>query len=146
MKLNIHQIFEQISADIFVIKEQNQNSCTITRVRKFLPETTVIDSDTLYLIDSSYSFPPDFSFPAHMLFINQYPEISLKLVTADYPQCFDAIQRQHADLAFTGADYYYKNIISIPGRWGPASRRQNTPARCRWQRQRCCRPCAPWQR
>ena len=51
MKLNIHQIFEQISADIFVIKEQNQNSCTITRVRKFLPETTVIDSDTLYLID-----------------------------------------------------------------------------------------------
>ena len=50
MKLNIHQIFEQISADIFVIKEQNQNSCTITRVRKFLPETTVIDSDTLYLI------------------------------------------------------------------------------------------------
>lgn len=74
MKLNIHQIFEQISADIFVIKEQNQNSCTITRVRKFLPETTVIDSDTLYLIDSSYSFPPDFSFPAHMLFINQYPE------------------------------------------------------------------------
>ena len=40
MKLNIHQIFEQISADIFVIKEQNQNSCTITRVRKFLPETT----------------------------------------------------------------------------------------------------------
>ena len=66
MKLNIHQIFEQISADIFVIKEQNQNSCTITRVRKFLPETTVIDSDTLYLIDSSYSFPPDFSFPAHI--------------------------------------------------------------------------------
>ena len=52
MKLNIHQIFEQISADIFVIKEQNQNSCTMTRVRKFLPETTVIDSDTLYLIDS----------------------------------------------------------------------------------------------
>lgn len=47
-------------------------------------------------------------------FINQYPEISLKLVTADYPQCFDAIQRQHADLAFTGADYYYKNIVSIP--------------------------------
>lgn len=35
MKLNIHQIFEQISADIFVIKEQNQNSCTITRVRNF---------------------------------------------------------------------------------------------------------------
>ena len=75
MKLNIHQIFEQISADIFVIKEQNQNSCTITRVRKFLPETTVIDSDTLYLIDSSYSFPPDFSFPAQCFLLINIPNL-----------------------------------------------------------------------
>ena len=68
MKLNIHQIFEQISADIFVIKEQNQNSCTITRVRKFLPETTIIDSDTLYLMIRRILFHQIFPFQ-HICFL-----------------------------------------------------------------------------
>lgn len=123
MKLNIHQIFEQISADIFVIKEQNQNSCTITRVRKFLPETTVIDSDTLYLIDSSYSFPPDFSFPAHMLFINQYPEsvpsvfLSCSVLTTtdiSIDSLLYTISGYHcriSKLGMSGSSMYFKKFI-----------------------------------
>ena len=36
-------------------------------------------------------------------------------------------------------------LISIRGRWGPAFRRRNRSARCRWPPPRCCRPCGPWQ-
>ena len=36
-------------------------------------------------------------------------------------------------------------LISIRGRWGPAFRRRNRSAHCRWLPPHCCRPCGPWQ-
>ena len=37
-------------------------------------------------------------------------------------------------------------FTSSPVPWGPAFRRRSRPARCRWRRPRCCRPCGPWRR
>ena len=39
-----------------------------------------------------------------------------------------------------------KCITAILLPQGRASRRRNTPARCRWRQPRCCRPCGPWRR
>lgn len=51
---------------------------------------------------------------AYKEYVKLHPELSLQLVTANYPQCFDAVRHQRADLAFTGADFYYDNLTVKP--------------------------------
>ncbi len=58
----------------------------------------------------------------HLYFLSQvykklmdlHPELSLKLCTAVYTECFENVQKRRADIAFTGADYHYKNVLSTP--------------------------------
>lgn len=51
---------------------------------------------------------------AYKEYSRQHSDTALRLITGDYPRCFEAIRSREADLAFIGANYYDKEILSVP--------------------------------
>lgn len=47
-------------------------------------------------------------------FIHQYPEVNLQLRTSNYEEAYRDVENGSLHMAFTGTNYYYKNIQILP--------------------------------
>jgi len=66
---------------------------------------------TIYSSDGPHLFVLSSLYNA---FLKEFPGLSLKLCTASYSECFEQVQKRNADLAFTGVNFYYKDITTLP--------------------------------
>ncbi len=47
-------------------------------------------------------------------FVKQYPDVNLHLDTLNYPDAYRKVDSGTVDIAFTGVNYYYKNVQAVP--------------------------------